>query len=120
MHVTDTLFRPTLHAQGCWAHGFGFHFAVADADAKNDTTTNAEVVARMYETMHKRHGALPYTSVLIQDNTCREFKHKKQLKDVRKVRHLAGPSTSLVGLPRKGALTWAYGWAIWPGSRQAC
>ena len=66
--------------QGCWAHGFGFHFAVADTDVKKDTTTNAEVVARMLETMRKRHGALPYTCVLILDNTCRECKNKQILK----------------------------------------
>jgi len=79
-HQTDMLIRPALHVQGCWAHGFGFHFAVADADTKKDTTTNFEVVARMLESIYRHHRGLPYTLVLIQDNQCRECKNQKILK----------------------------------------
>ena len=70
-HLTDKLIRPALHVQGCWAHGFGFHFAVSDADNRKDITTNVEAAARMLESIYKRHGALTYTLVLIQDNACR-------------------------------------------------
>ena len=33
-HSFDKLIRPALHVQGAWCEGFGFHFAVADADLK--------------------------------------------------------------------------------------
>ena len=79
-HELDKIVRPALHVQGCWAHGFGFHFAVADADQPKDTTTNVEVIARMSEKIYCTHGALPSTLVLIQDNTCRECKNQKILK----------------------------------------
>ena len=83
-HAMDSLIRPALHVQGCWAHGFGFHFAVADPDLKKDTTTNLEVIARMSESIYKKHGGLPLTLVLLQDNTCRECKNQLILKVVAK------------------------------------
>ena len=83
-HALDTLIRPALHVQGCWAHGFGFHFAVADPDLKKDTETNVEVIARMSESIYRKHGGLPQTLVIIQDNTCRECKNQKILKVVAK------------------------------------
>ena len=65
-HGMDTLIRPALHVQGCWAHGFGFHFAVADQDLKKDTTTNVEVIARMSESIYRKHGGMPLTLTIIQ------------------------------------------------------
>ena len=41
-HAFEKLIRPALHIQGAWCHGFGFHFAVADADARKDTNNNVE------------------------------------------------------------------------------
>ena len=83
-HALDSLIRPALHVQGCWANAFGFHFAVADPDLKKDTTTNIEVIARMSESIYKKHGGLPLTLVLLQDNTCRECKNQLILKVVAK------------------------------------
>ena len=65
-----------LHVQGAWCEGFGYHFAVADADLKKDTNNNIEVIARLMEALYKRHGALPLAISLIQDNTCRECKNQ--------------------------------------------
>ena len=79
-HAFDKLIRPALHVQGAWCEGFGYHFAVADADLKKDTNNNIEVVARLMEALYKRHGALPLAISLIQDNTCRECKNQKILK----------------------------------------
>ena len=31
-HSFDKRIRPALHVQGAWCEGFGYHFAVADAD----------------------------------------------------------------------------------------
>jgi hypothetical protein len=42
-HAFEKLIRPALHIQGAWCHGFGFHFAVADADCRKDTNNNVEV-----------------------------------------------------------------------------
>jgi hypothetical protein len=42
-HAFEKLLRPALHIQGAWCHGFGFHFAVADADCRKDTNNNVEV-----------------------------------------------------------------------------
>ena len=42
-HAFAKLIRPALHIQGAWCHGFGFHFAVADADCRKDTNNNVEV-----------------------------------------------------------------------------
>ena len=70
--------------QGCWANGFGFHFAVADQDHFKDTTTNVEVIARMSESIYKKHSGMPLTLVILQDNTCRECKNQKILKVVGK------------------------------------
>lgn len=41
-HSFEKLLRPALHIQGAWCHGFGFHFAVADADCRKDTNNNVE------------------------------------------------------------------------------
>jgi hypothetical protein len=41
-HAFEKLLRPALHIQGAWCHGFGFHFAVADADSRKDTNNNIE------------------------------------------------------------------------------
>ena len=71
-HLTDSLFRPALHIQGVWCHGFGFHFGISDADAKKDTTTNVETVCRMIEAVFRKCRVLPRTHVLIMDNTSRE------------------------------------------------
>lgn len=79
-HGTDALIRPALHVQGCWAHGFGFHLAVADPDVKKDTVTNVEVIARMSESIYVKHGALPLTLVVVQDNCARECKNQNILK----------------------------------------
>ena len=83
-HALDSLIRPALHVQGCWAHGFGFHFAVADEDQKKDTTTNVEVIARMLESIFLKHGALARSLVLLMDNCPRECKNQKILKVVAK------------------------------------
>ena len=81
-HATDGLIRPALHVQGCWAHGFGIHLAVADADCQKDTCSNFEVVARMLETIYRAWGGLCATLVLIQDNCLRECKNQHFLKMV--------------------------------------
>ena len=83
-HALDGLIRPALHVQGCWANGFGFHFAAADPDLKKDTTTNIEVIARMSESIYCKHGGIPLTLVIIQDNTARECKNQNILKVVAK------------------------------------
>ena len=79
-HAFEKLIRPALHVQGAWCEGFGYHFAVADADMKKDTNNNIEVLARLMETLFQRHGALPLAISLIQDNTCRECKNQMILK----------------------------------------
>lgn len=43
-HTFEKLLRPALHIQGAWCHGFGFHFAVADADCRKDTNNNVEAL----------------------------------------------------------------------------
>ena len=83
-HGMDTLIRPALHVQGCWAHGFGFHFAVADQDLKKDTTTNLEVIARMSESIYQKHGGMPLTLTIIQDNCARECKNSLIIKVIGK------------------------------------
>ena len=79
-HAFDKLIRPALHVQGAWCEGFGYHFAVADADMKKDTNNNMEVIARLMESLFKRYGALPLAISLIMDNTSRECKNQKILK----------------------------------------
>ena len=79
-HAFDKLIRPALHVQGAWAHGFGFHFAVADADCKKDTNNNVEVMARMLEDIFLKYGGLPKSLYLVQDNTSRECKNQKIVK----------------------------------------
>ena len=76
-HAFGKLMRPPLHVQGAWCEGFAYHFAVADADMKKDTNNNIEVIARLLETLYKKHGALALAISLIQDNTSREFKNSK-------------------------------------------
>lgn len=48
-HNFDKLLRPAMHVQGVWAHGFGFHLAVSDADCKKDTVMNIESISRLLE-----------------------------------------------------------------------
>ena len=76
----DKLVRPALHVQGAWAHGFGYHLAVMDADMRHDTNNNVEVISRMLEQIHETYGGLPLGLHLQQDNTCRECKNQKILK----------------------------------------
>ena len=71
-HAFDKLIRPALHVQGAWCEGFGFHFAVADADMKKDTNNNIEVLARLMEQLYCTWDALPLSIAIIQDNTARE------------------------------------------------
>jgi hypothetical protein len=59
---------------GAWCEGFGFHFAVADADMKKDTNNNIEVLARLMEQLYCTWDALPLSIAIIQDNTARECK----------------------------------------------
>ncbi len=101
-HAMDTLIRPALHVQGCWAHGFGFHFAVADPDLKKDTTTNVEVIARMSESIYHKHGGMPLTLIVIQDNTARECKNQKILKVVGKWVIVKIHKHVWLGYPEKG------------------
>ena len=54
---------------GAWCKGFGFHFAVADADMKKDTNNNIELLARLMEQLYCAWGALPLSIAIIQDNT---------------------------------------------------
>ena len=79
-HGFDKLIRPALHVQGVWCEGFGYHFAVADADMKKDTNNNIEAIARLIESLYRRHGALPLAIGLIMDNTSRECKNQVILK----------------------------------------
>ena len=72
--------RPALHVQGAWAHGFGYHLAVTDADMRHDTNNNIEVISRMLEQIYDTHGGLPLGLYIQQDNTCRECKNQKILK----------------------------------------
>jgi hypothetical protein len=76
----DSLIRPALHVQGAWAHGFGYHMAVMDADMKHDTNNNVEVISRMLEQIFRTHKGLPLGLHLQQDNTSRECKNQKVLK----------------------------------------
>jgi hypothetical protein len=84
VHITskalDTLIRPALHVQGAWAHGFGYHMAIMDADMKHDTNNNVEVISRMLEQIFVTHKGLPLGLHLQQDNTSRECKNQKILK----------------------------------------
>ena len=41
-HSFDKLIRPALHVQGAWCEGFGYHFAVADADLKKTRTITSK------------------------------------------------------------------------------
>ena len=74
-HAFEKLIRPALRVQGARCEGFVYHFAVADADMKKDTNNNIEVIARLPETLYKKHGALGLAISLIQDNTSRECKN---------------------------------------------
>jgi hypothetical protein len=76
----DSLIRPALHVQGAWAHGFGYHLAVMDADMHHDSNNNVEVVSNMLEQIYKGHKGLPMGLHLQQDNTSRECKNQKILK----------------------------------------
>ena len=76
----DSLIRPALHVQGAWAHGFGYHLAVMDADMKHDSNNNVEVVSNMLEQIYMGHKGLPMGLHLQQDNTSRECKNQKILK----------------------------------------
>ena len=78
-HAFDKLIRPALHVQGVWCEGFGYHFAVADADMKKDTNNNIEVLARLMESLNQRYGALPLAIGLFMDDTSRECKNQKIL-----------------------------------------
>ena len=80
-HLWDKLYRPALHVHGVWAHGFGFHFAVSDADMPKGTNSNVEIFANMLESIYKTSGnSLPKTLMWIQDNTSRECKNSKIVK----------------------------------------
>ena len=81
-HAFDTLLRPALHVQGCWAHGFGIHLAVADGDMKKDTNNNIEVIARLLNQIYLKHQGMPHAIVLLQDNTSRECNNSLILKFV--------------------------------------
>ena len=59
-HAFEKLVRPALHVQGAWCEGFGFHFAVADADMKKDTNNNIEVLARLLEHLYVQWEGCPY------------------------------------------------------------
>ena len=76
----DSLIRPALHVQGAWAHGFGYHLAVMDADMRHDSNNNVEVISNMLEQIYKGHKGLPMGLHLQQDNTSRECKNQKILK----------------------------------------
>jgi hypothetical protein len=76
----DRLIRPALHVQGAWAHGFGYHMAIMDADMKHDTNNNVEVISQMLEQIFVGHKGLPLGLHLQQDNTSRECKNQKILK----------------------------------------
>ena len=76
----DKLYRPALHIQGAWAHGWGYNLAVMDADMKHDANDNIDVVIRLLDQIFRTHGGLPKGLHLQQDNTCRECKNQKVLK----------------------------------------
>ena len=76
----EKLYRPALHIQGAWAHGWGYHLAVMDADMKHDTNNNVDVISRLLDQIYRTHGGLPKGLHLQQDNTCRECKNQKLLK----------------------------------------
>ena len=101
-HAFAKLVRPALHIQGVWCHGFGFHFACADADMHKDTNNNIESVARMLSSIHRRFGGLPSTVTLQQDNTSRECKNQNILKWAIKVRILGVVRHFNLGYPLKG------------------
>jgi hypothetical protein len=79
-HTWDKLYRPALHVHGIWAHGWGFHFAISDADMPKGTNSNVEIMARMLESVYRKTGALPQALIWIQDNTSRECKNSKIMK----------------------------------------
>ena len=74
--LLETLIRPALHVQGAWAHGFGYHLAVMDADMRHDTNNNVEVIGRLLNQVFEAHGSLPLGMHLQQDNTSRECKNQ--------------------------------------------
>ena len=75
-HALDKLLRPALHVQGAWCHGFGYHLAVADTDMRKDTNNNVEVMARLLSQVYLKHGGLPLSIHIQQDNTSRECKNQ--------------------------------------------
>ena len=79
-HAFERLYRPALHVQGVWAHGFGYRLAVSDADAKKDTVGNVETIARMLNDYFAHFKTLPLGLHIQQDNTSRECKNQKMLK----------------------------------------
>ena len=101
-HDWDKLLRPALHVHGIWAHGFGFHFAVSDADMPKGTNTNVEIMANMLESIYKQTGGLPDTLVWIQDNTSRECKNSKIMKFAVMLKVLDVFRDVILGCPAKG------------------
>ena len=76
----EKLYRPALHIQGAWAHGWGYNLAIMDADMKHDSNNNIDVASRLLDQIYRTHGGLPKGFQLQQDNTCRECKNQKVLK----------------------------------------
>ena len=113
-HAFDKLIRPALHVQGAWAHGFGFHFAVADADCKKDTNNNVEVMTRMLEDILLKYGGLPKSLYLVQDNTSRECKNQKIVKFFLMLVSLNIFQSVELAFPHPRP----FGWHFWPGLRQ--
>ena len=119
-HAFDTLLRPALHVQGCWAHGFGIHLAVADGDMKKDTNNNIEVIARLLNQIYLKHQGMPHAIVLLQDNTSREC-NKLLNPKVRCPAHRPGLLRAMdERISTEWPLTRTPGWCLRPALRQAC
>ncbi len=76
-HEFAKIYRPRLHIQGAWIHGFGYWLAVLDADMKHDSANNAEVMSRALQSVYQCHQGLPLGLRIQQDNTCRECLNQK-------------------------------------------
>ena len=117
-HAFENVIRPALHVQGAWCEGFGFHFAVADADMKKDTNNNIEVLARLMEQLYCTWDALPLSIAIIQDNTARECNTQKNVMWAVRLVAMGVFESIVLCYPPEGSHPWAVGWGLRADVRQ--
>lgn len=74
--VLEQLFRPTLHLNGVWIHGWKLFIPIGDESLKKDSQTQLETLARAISQLCVERGGLPLGLHLQQDNCFREGKNK--------------------------------------------